>query len=293
MRGADGAGVSRLALAAAVLASALLGALGGASWMRRAVDARPAEAPGAVMAARDEGVPVLRDVPVPRAMRSTADGPASRATLMQQYANALDEDVRGALLARLQRQPDAALRDFALGLVASADADARLRGYALLSAFPLDEAGTREAVLAGLAGERDPPVLASVVDLAVPTMLPASEAAPMASALAALARHQDAAVRARSVTRAAQWAGPGDAEPLLARALVDDAPEVRQAAIAGVIATRAHSPQLKDALLWIAGDEAAVPDQRAAAVFALQWYRLDDGEFAIYRDAEAATGHGH
>ena len=79
----------------------------------------------------------------------------------------------------------------------------------------------------------------------------------------------------------------------LARALLDDSPEVRKAGIAGAIATRALSPQLKDALLWIAGDAASDPEQRAAAVFALQWYRLDDAEYAIYRQAEAAGADAH
>lgn len=155
------------------------------------------------------------------------------------------------------------------------------------------DADTRAAMLAGLRGERDPRVLARVAELMAPAVLPATEAGPIADALQTVARHDDPEVRARGVVQAAQWAAPGEAEGLLARALLDESPQVREAAVAGVIATRAHSPRLKDALRWIAADDASDPHRRAAAVFALQWYRLDDAEYALYRQAEAATGHAH
>lgn len=288
------AGVNRPALAAGLVAAALAGALLGAAWTRRgdAGAGGPASVPAAATPLSPASTPASR----PRSPVGVAPriDPVDRQALMQRYANELDEDMRGALLAELQRHPDAALRDFALALVASGDADGRLRGYELLAAFPLhDDPDARAAMLAGLRGERDPRVLARVAELMVPTMLPASEAGPIAEALQAVATHDDPDVRARGVVQAAQWAAPGEAEGLLASALLDDSPRVRQAAVAGVIATRAHSPRLKDALLWIAGDAAADADQRAAAVFALQWYRLDDAEYALYRQAEADTGHAH
>lgn len=286
-----GAGVSRPLPAVAVLAAGGVALLVGSLWWRAPGGSEAVQAPaghGAVAAG-----------PVPGAMDSAATAAAvppdagSRARLMQRYAGELDEDARGAVLAELLRDPDAALRDFALGLVTGADAGTRLRGYELLAAFPLEDAAVRGAMLAGLGNERDPMVLARVAGLVVPTVLPSSQAAPIADALQALAAHADPDVRAQGVLQAAQWAAPGEAEPLLARALLDDSPEVRKAGIAGAIATRALSPQLKDALLWIAGDAASDPEQRAAAVFALQWYRLDDAEYAIYRQAEAAGADAH
>lgn len=284
-------GVSRTPLVIAALLAALGGGLLVATWMRAPADAPPAPTTDAGMAAAAAAEPAAR--PVAASAWSGPGHAGSRQALMQRYANELDEDVRGALLAELQQHPDEALRDFALGLLAAPDADARLRGYELLAAFPLEDAAVRGAVVAGLGDERDPRVLARLAGLAVPTVLPASEAEPMADALRALAGHEDPDVRAQGVVQAAQWAAPGEAEPLLARALLDASPQVRQAGIAGTIATRARSPQIKDALLWIAGDAASDSEQRAAAVFALQWYRLDDAEYAIYRQAEAALGDHH
>lgn len=286
--------MTRARLAASLVAAAVAGALLGSAWTRR-VDAGGPDL-------RQEARGATAVASAPHALPRNAAGPAASAVgattgdrleLMQRYATELDEDARGALLAELQRSPDADVRDFALSLVSAADADTRLRGYELLAAFPLDDEATRAAMLAGLRGEPDPRVLARVAGLMVPTVLPATDAGAVAEALQTLATHDDVEVRARSVAQAAQWAAPGEAEGLLARAILDDSPEVRQAAVAGVIATRAHSPRLKDALLWIAGDASADAGQRAAAVFALQWYRLDAAEYALYRQAEADTGHAH
>lgn len=287
-------GVSRLVLAACLLAAAISGALLGAAGTRHAAPEAPSTTAGAaaVPLPAGSGHGGFPGAAVSHLHASHADAP-DRQALMQRYATELDEDARGALLAELQRHPDDVLRDFALGLVASGDADGRLRGYELLSAFPLDDADTRGAMLAGLRGEQDPVVLARVAELVVPTVLPAGNAGEIADALGSLATHDDPEVRARGVVQAAQWAAPGEAEGLLAGALLDESPQVREAAVAGVIATRAHSPRLKDALLWIAGDASTDPGQRASAVFALQWYRLDDAEYAIYRQAEADTGHAH
>lgn len=283
-------GVSKATLAATALVAALAGAVLGAAWTRGTAPVPVAAAP----AVAAEAAPGPLPMQVAAASPWSAPGePASREALMQRYTTELDEDTRGALLAELQRSPDDALRDFALDLVTAGDADTRLRGYELLATFTLEDGAVRGAVLSGLADERDPRVLARVATLTVPTVLPAPEAAPVADALAELADHRDPAVRAQGVVQAAQWAAPGEAGPLLARALLDESAEVRKAAVAGTIATRASSPQIKDALLWIAGDDDADPEQRAAAVFALQWYRLDDAEYAIYREAESASGHAH
>lgn len=283
-------GVSKTTLAATALVAAVGGAVLGAAWTRGTAPVTVAAAPAVAAEAAPGPLPMQSAASSPW---SAPGEPASREALMQRYATELDEDTRGALLAELQRSPDDALRDFALDLVAAGDADTRLRGYELLAAFTLEDGAVRGAVLSGLAGERAPRVLARVATLTVPTVLPASEAAPVANALAELAGHRDPAVRAQGVVQAAQWAAPGEAGPLLARALLDESAEVRKAAVAGTIATRASSPQIKDALLWIAGDDEADPEQRTAAVFALQWYRLDDAEYAIYREAESASGHAH
>ena len=93
-----------------------------------------------------------------------------------------------------------------------------------------------------------------------------------------------------AVLQSTQWDRQADMEPVLYEAMLDPEPQVQQAAIAGVNATLAHSPRLKDALLEMAGNDAIERDQRTAAVFALQHFPLDRDEYELYRRVAMETG---
>ncbi|NZA25381.1 hypothetical protein H0E84_03215 [Luteimonas sp. SJ-92] len=221
--------------------------------------------------------------------------PAFLQQLLQRYATAAEEDERGALLALLREVGNDDVLRSALALADSGDAEARRRGLALLDAFPLDRPEVRDTVAQGLQAERDPAVLQRYVELAAPAVMPVEDAAPLVRGLEALTAHPDPEIRGRSVVQFAQWSEPAAAEEALGRALIDDAPEVRRAAVGGIVATRVRSERLKDGLLWLASDAQAPAEDRAAAVFALQWFALDRDEYALYRQAaqSAAADDGH
>ena len=256
-------------------------------------------APSPSTATRPETMPAATIASAPLAPRGDpsvlARDPVRLQTALDRYASIPEEDERGALLASLGMVGGDTVRAFALSLLAQDDPAKRSRGLDLLATFPLDAEGVREAVAAGLDGERDPALLGRYVDLAVPTVLPPDDAVPMSASLQRLTMHADAAVRARSVPQAAQWStSDEDVEVLLNRAMLDDAPEVRRAAVAGIIATRSRSPRLKDALLWLAADRDATAEDRSAALFALQWYPLTAADYSIYHAADAElAAHEH
>ncbi|WP_149194683.1 hypothetical protein [Luteimonas suaedae] len=277
----------RLPLAFAAVA--LLGAAVGAWLGHRSASAE--HTPAVVPAGEPRTGVAMASVPADSGIVHAAspDRQLHLQQLLQEYAAAIDEDVRGARLAALAAAADETVLRFALDLASSRDADARRRGLDLLAIFPFDTPGIREFVTHGLQQETDPQTLAALVELAAPTVMPTEDAAPLVSQLERLTAHADPTVRSRSVMQYAQWSGPAEGEALLSRAILDEDAEVRRAAIAGVVASNARSDRLKDALLWIAGDARASSQDRSAAVFALQSFALDREEYALYRQAAAAT----
>lgn len=228
--------------------------------------------------------------------------PAYLRELMARYAGETDPDRRGALLAVLQSAANDQVMGFALRLAEDPDPQSRRDGLQLLQAFSLDRAPVRELLLRQIDSERDPGMLRQLVDTLTPAVLPVEDTAPIAERLVRLRSHPDPGVRASSVLQSTQWDRQADMEPVLYEAMLDPEPQVQQAAIAGVNATLAHSPRLKDALLEMAGNDAIDRDQRAAAVFALQNFPLDRDEYELYRRvaietgpaaSEAAHGPGH
>ncbi|MDH5823045.1 HEAT repeat domain-containing protein [Luteimonas sp. RD2P54] len=286
------------------LAAALAVGFGAGAWYGQRADpdgGGPPAAPGTSAPTPERvsgaGASPRPAPPGPGEQRSRAlRDPAFLQQLLQRYATEAEEDERGALLALLRGVGNDDVLRFALALAGSGEAEARRRGLALLEAFPLDRPDVRDTVALGLQAERDPAVLQRYVELAAPAVMPVEDAAPLVRGLEALTAHPDPEIRGRSVVQFAQWSDPAAAEEALGRALIDQAPEVRRAAVGGIVATRARSDRLKDGLLWMASDAATTAEDRAAAVFALQWFALDRDEYALYRQAAAqadAAGDGH
>lgn len=293
-------------VAMAVLAAALCGGLlgrwtvvaghGETQRLQAGAPAPPrgdaAGVPQPAWALRDAAIsPVVGDDLGRESTRALKD-PAYLRRLMDRFAGETDLDRRGALLAVLQSAANDDVLRFALQLADSTSPAARQDGLQLLQAFPLDRAPVRDLLVRQLRDERDPALLKQLVDMLTPTVLPTEDAAPVAAQLARLREHPDPDVRAASVLQTAQWDRGADLESLLHQAMLDPAAQVRQAAVAGVTASHLHSDRLKDSLLAIASDPSAASDERSAAVFALQEFPLDRGEYELYRQAAGETGPG-
>lgn len=226
--------------------------------------------------------------------------PAYLRELMRQYAHETELDKRGALLAILQSVPTEEVKRFALQQADSSDMVTRQEGLALLSAFPLDDADVRGLLVGQIDKEQDPAMLKDLVNMLAPTMVPTEDAAPLVEQLVRLRQHPDPEVRAASVLQSSQWDKGGDIESTLHHAMLDSDTRVRQAAIAGITSERLHSDRLKDVLLEAAYDRDTDPEERNAAIFALEGFALNRAEYELYRRAgervasdEEASGHSH
>ncbi|MGO1070283.1 HEAT repeat domain-containing protein [Lysobacter sp. CA199] len=230
----------------------------------------------------DGGAPVSFESLRQRASRD----PAFLRTLLQRYRDETDAVARGELLSLLNAVSGEEVLRFALSLTASTRAQDERDGLELLRAYSMDRAEVREAVLAKLQSGGDPQRTAELVGMLTPTTMPAEDAAPVLAELGQLTRHPDPAVRSEAVLQLAQWDDGAQAEELLHRALLDASPQVRGKAIAGVQSSHARSDRLKEALLDIADDPASSAADRGAAAFALQDFRLNRAEYAIWRRAQ-------
>lgn len=213
--------------------------------------------------------------------------PAFLQNLLQRYRNETDPAARGELLSLLNAVSGEDVLRFALSLSASTRAQDERDGLELLSAYSMDRAEVRQTVLAKLAQGGDPQRRAELVAMLTPATLPSEDAAPVVAELASLARDPDPALRAQAVLQLAQWDDGERTEDLLHRAILDPSAQVRAKAIAGVQGSRLRSERLKDALLDIAADPASSAADRGAASFALQDFRLNRAEYAIWRRAQA------
>lgn len=288
--------MSGMRLTAWLLVCALVSGAIGFQFGRRATPARmqQAGAPADAAAARrvPASQPSLPSGVAPAAYEAdvthAARDPAQLQRLLARYRNETEADRKGALLAILLGVGGPEVQRTGLELARSPDPAARRDGLALLAASSVEDTQVRALLVRNLQRERDPTVLRQAVELLVPAPLPREDAAPMLDALAHLRAHDDAHVRAASVLQSAQWESTEAAEDLLHRALLDGQPEVREAAIAGVLSTAVRSERIKDALLAMASDPAAPQQQRSAAVSALHGFRLDRADHALYRQAVRA-----
>lgn len=208
-------------------------------------------------------------------------------SLIAQYGNSAHRDQRGAVLAILGSVSNDEVLRFATRLATSPDATERSDGITLLTGYPPDRPDVRQALLERLQLETDPGLQEKLLQNLPSAQLPSEDAAPIVAELERLQDSGNPKVRAASILQAVQWNRADDSGDLLQRALLDDAPEVRQAGIAGIQASGARTPLLRDALLDIASNPASSAAERQAAVVALQDFSLNRAEFEVYRQAAA------
>lgn len=221
--------------------------------------------------------------------------PAYLRELLRDYSFETELDRRGALLAVLQGVANQDVLRNGRELAESGDPQQRQLGLDLLKSFSLDVTEVRDLLSRQIQNERDPAMLKQLVDMLTPAVIASEDAAPMLDRLEALRGHSDPAVRASSVLQSVQWNKSGDNEEILHRAILDSDLVVRQAAIAGINASGTRSDRLKDALLALAADTRTDEETRNSAVFALQNFAMNRGEYALYRKAAelAIDGDGH
>lgn len=286
------------------LVSALIGALAGGAYVSRREHADAAQPQAAVSAGKRAPAAAHADPapsPYPHYLslggaapvsfeslrRRAQRDPAFLQDLLQRYGRETAPDARGELLALLHAVGGEDVLRYALSQAASTRAQDERVGLDLLGGYSLERAEVRETLLAKLRAGGDPQREAELIRMLTPAAMPDEDAAPVVERLDALARDRDPEVRAEAVAQLAQWAEPAQAEEALHRALLDPAAAVRGKAIVAVSGSHARSARLKDALLAVAADPSSSAADRGAAAMALQDFRLNRAEYAIWKRAQA------
>ncbi|UJB20060.1 MULTISPECIES: HEAT repeat domain-containing protein [Lysobacter] len=306
--------MNRLQLTLALLASALTGAVVGSSITRAIAAPLPTHATAAATGAAPRNAlasfaraPAQGDLAaytyparngddnLDRMTQRARRDPAYLRELLRSYSFETELDKRGALLAVLQGVANQDVLQLGRQLADSGDPEQRRNGLELLKSFSLDVPEVRDLLSRQIQDERDPAMLKQLVDMLTPAVIASEDAAPLLDRLGTLRRHADPAVRASSVLQSVQWNKNGNNEDILHQAILDSDLAVRQAAIAGINASGTRSDRLKDALLALASDSQTDAETRNAAVFALQNFAMNRGEYALYRKAaeQVVDGDGH
>ncbi|WP_242109187.1 HEAT repeat domain-containing protein [Luteimonas aquatica] len=286
-----------LALLAAAIAGGVAGAWIGKTWHAPATqasaappDAASAQAqPSALPATIYTDPPIVHDEELGAEVARAQSDPVYLRDLMRRFEAETDPDKRGAILSILQSAANDDVLRMARQLLTATDAAKRQDGLALLRAYPLDKPEARTLMVEQLQRETNPAALRELVGMLTPAIMSTDDAAPVVERLTALRHHPDPEVRAGSVSQTMQWDKSGDLEGVLYEALLDPAPQVRQAAIGGIGVSSVRSPRVKELLLDILGNPQADREERTAALFTLQNFPLDRAEYEIYRQASLAN----
>lgn len=219
---------------------------------------------------------------------------ALRNRVLSLYRETSDLQRRGVLRRMLTADASPEVGGYALKMAAGTDVRDRAAGFELLAGLPPTGESTA-LVKRALESERDAAALAAVLLALQPRVPPSpAEIADMVPRFLKLVRHESALVRAHSIQLVAEWdRGGKTAEPVIAEALSDPAPLVRQAAVGAIMVGQIRSDRLKSGLLHTVGNSAEELQTRFGAQHALERFDLSAEEHKAYllarNDVEKAT----
>lgn len=213
--------------------------------------------------------------------------PAALRKLMQRFDAERDPQARAMLQSVLASLASPEVVAMSTRLAASSDPARRQEAFELLAQLSPDSPEVRNMVLRTLASEQSPAVLSRAVAALTPTVVAAQEAQNVVTQLDSLTRHADPAVRSQSILQLAQWDKSGGLESRLGQALSDQAPQVRQAAVAGIAETGIRSETMKNALLNLVRNPQESREVKDGALHALERFSLNQDEYALYRQARS------
>lgn len=216
-------------------------------------------------------------------LREAALGdPAARRDLVQRFEAERDPQARAMLMTVLSSIPSSEVMALSTRLATSRDAAQREEGFAMLMRMSPDSPEVRNLVRQALATEQSPAVLSQAVAALTPGVVASPEAASVVAQLDQLAQHADPAVRSQSLLQLAQWDKSGQVESRLSQALNDQAPEVRNAALAAIGESGIRSDSMKTALLGMLANGAERTEVKDGVLHALTRFSLSPEEYALY-----------
>jgi hypothetical protein len=208
--------------------------------------------------------------------------------LLRLFEDRPDPDTKALIKSLLSQIGGPAVLDYSMRLAGSTDPAKRRDGFDLLHRQPAQSSEVRDMLKRALTKEPDPVALANAVSALQPTAVPPKEAKEVTTLVRGLVDHADPMVRRQSIMTLAQWDPSGGFVEPLRRALGDESPEVRQAAIWAAAESGNRSDTVKSALLSVAYDGREGPDIRQSAMHALARFPLNSDEYAAYSQAQSS-----
>ncbi len=216
-------------------------------------------------------------------LRETAQAdPAALRNLVQRFDTERDPKAREMLKAVLSSIQAPEVLALSTRLAASGDPAQRQEGFAMLMQLSPNSPEVRNLVKQTLATEQSPAVLSQAVAALTPTVVASTEAEAIVAQLDLLAKHADPSVRSQSILQLAQWDKTGQVEGRLSQALHDQAPQVRNAAVAAIGESGIRSDGVKATLMGILGNPNESTQVKDQALHTLERFSLSKEEYALY-----------
>jgi len=209
--------------------------------------------------------------------------------MLRRYDPRADRETRDLMRSLLAGDPEhrAEVMEFSLELAASDDPQRREDGFAMLARIGADTPPVLELATRVLGTERDPAVVQQAALLVGQAAVGPAEAQALQPRLVEMAADPNASLRAAGVYTLSRLDKTTGAEPQLAQALADPAPEVRQAALAAMEENAIRSDGLKQALWKMLESDSESPALRDAAAQGLERYPMEQAEYERLKQAQA------
>ncbi len=222
-----------------------------------------------------------------RLMKLAQADPAVMKIMIQRYSterNPSTKDFLKSVLSTIQK-PD--LLAVSTQLATSGDAAQRKDGFELMQQLSADSPEVRKAVQKALATEQTPAVLAQALSALKPAAVEQTESDAIVAQLRSLSMHMDPSVRSQSLLQLAQWDKKGEGQERYSQALVDQSPEVRQAAIVAIAQSGLRTDMVKAGLMSVITSGTESKEVKGSALQVLERFSLSKEEMASFNQARS------
>jgi len=241
-------------------------------------------------AMRPSGKSAEGDDPRDKLRQLAKQDPAVLKQLMQGYDKEPNSQARQLIVSLLSSIEKPEVLAFSKKLALSRDMEQRRDGFAMLQNLNSDLPEVHSIILQGLSGDKSPDIImlalaalrppASTENAPSPANMQATEATAIVAQLQNLTSNADPAIRLQSILQLAQWDKADSSHAQWSRALADQSPQVRQAAVTAVAQSGTQSDTVKTALIGVASNPNESRDVRGNALQVLERFTLSQDEAA-------------
>jgi len=214
------------------------------------------------------------------------EDPVVMKQLMQSYDKESNSQTRQLIVSLLSGIEKPEVLDFSKQLALSSDTAQRKDGLTMLQYLSGDVPEVRPLILQALARDKSPDIimmaLAALKPPAENNTSASKDAAAVVAQLQELTTNADPNIRLQSIVQLGEWDKADSSQEQWARALEDQSPQVRQAAVTAIVQSGTQSDIVKAALMNMANNQNENQDVRGNALQVLERFTLSKDEAANY-----------